>query len=162
MERTTSSPHDWKEWRRLRAWELKRQGWAQHDIAIALGASGGAVSQWMHAAAAGGRDALRHHTSPGPPAKLAPEQRRLIADCLWHGAEAYGFRGDVWTCARVAQVIDWEFGVSYHKDHVSRVLKELGWTPQIPITRAVQRDEEAIARWRTEVWPACAGGQRRS
>ncbi|MCE9561255.1 MAG: IS630 family transposase [Planctomycetes bacterium] len=153
MESRTSSPHDWKEWRRLRAWELKRHGWTQHDIAIALGASAGAVSQWMRAAATDGLDALRHHASPGHPAKLTPEQRLLIADCLWHGAEAYGFRGDVWTCARVTQVIEKEFGVSYHKDRVSRVLKELGWTPQIPIIRAIQRDEVAIANWRTEMWP---------
>jgi hypothetical protein len=41
-----------------------------------------------------------------------------------HGAEAYGFRGDVWTCPRVAQVIEWEFGIRYHRDHVSRMLKD--------------------------------------
>lgn len=153
MGNATSSPHDWKEWRRLRAWELKQQGWAQRDIATALDASPGAVSQWMRTAAAGGVAALRHHVPPGHPAKLTPEQRLLIADFLWHGPEAYGFRGDVWTCARVAQVVEWEFGVSYHKDHVSRALKELGWTPQVPIIRAIQRDEVAIANWRAEVWP---------
>jgi transposase len=153
MGTTIPSPHDWKEWRRFRAWELKLQGWVQQDIAEALDATPGAVSQWIHAAGRGGADALRRHVSPGHPAKLTPAQLRLIPDFLWHGAEAYGFRGDVWTCARLAQVIEWEFGVSYHKDHVSRLLKELGWTPQIPITRAVQRDEAAIARWRVEVWP---------
>ena len=72
---------------------------------------------------------------------------------FWHGAEAYGFRGQVWTCARVAQVIEEEFGVRYHKDHVGRLLKELHWTPQVPIQRAIQRDEQAIQRWRDEVWP---------
>jgi transposase len=153
MGTTIPSPHDWKEWRRLRAWELKQQGWIQEDIAEALDASPGAVSQWMHAAAEGGADALRRHVSPGRPAKLTPAQQRQIPDFLWHGAEAYGFRGDVWTCARLARVIEWEFGISYHKDHVSRLLKEWGWTPQIPITRAVQGDEAAIARWRVEVWP---------
>jgi hypothetical protein len=77
----------------------------------------------------------------------------MLPELLWHGAEAYGFRGDVWTCPRIAQVIRWERGVSYHKDHVSRLMKELGWTPQVPITRAIQRDETAIERWRVEVWP---------
>jgi transposase len=153
MEATTPSPHDWKEWRRMRAWELKQQGWSQHDIAVALGASKGSVSKWLHAAEEGGTEGLRSHTSPGHPTKLTASQRSQIPDFLWHGAEAYGFRGEVWTCTRVAQVIEWEFGISYHKDHVSRLLKDLGWTPQIPITRAVQRDEAAIARWRIEVWP---------
>jgi hypothetical protein len=77
----------------------------------------------------------------------------LIPEFLWHGPEAYGFRGEVWTCARVARVIEEEFGVRHHKDHVGRLLQELRWTPQVPIKRAIQRDEEAIQRWRTEVWP---------
>jgi transposase len=153
MGTATRSPDDWREWRRLRAWELKRQGWSQHDISVALGASKGAVSQWIHSAQDGGKEALRSHTSPGHPAKLTPSQKCQIPDFLWHGAEAYGFRGEVWTCTRVAQVIEWEFGIRYHKDHVSRLLKDLGWTSQIPSTRAVQRDEAAITRWRVEVWP---------
>jgi len=153
MERERSSPQDWREWRRMRAWELSRQGWAQCDIAEALGVSPPAVSRWLAAAEQGGPDALRRRLRPGPAGKLLPGQRYLIADCLWHGAEAYGFRGDVWTCARVGKVIEEEFGVHYHKGHVSRILKEIGWTPQVPITRAIQRDEEAIARWRQHDWP---------
>ena len=72
----------------------------------------------------------------------------MIPDFLAHGAEAYGFRGEVWTCARVAQVIEEEFSVSYHKSQVSRLLKKLGWTPQMPIARAIQRNEREIERWR--------------
>lgn len=147
------SPHDSREWRRLRAWELKQQGWLQCDIAEALDVSKGAVSQWIATAEVSGVEGLRSHTSPGHPAKLTASQKCQIPDFLWHGAEAYGFRGEVWTCSRVAQVIEWEFGIRYHRNHVSRLLKDLGWTPQIPITRAVQRDEAAIARWRIEVWP---------
>jgi hypothetical protein len=77
----------------------------------------------------------------------------LIPEFLWHGPEAYGFRGEVWTRARVARVIVEEFGVRYHKGHVGRLLEDLRWTPQAPITRATQRDEDAIARWRRDVWP---------
>jgi transposase len=153
MEREPSSPHDWREWRRLRAWDLTRQGWAPCDIAEALGVSRAAVSPWLATATAAGRDALRSGLRPGPAGKLLPGQRFLIADCLWHGAEAYGFRGDRWTCARVGKVIEEEFGVRYHPGHVSRLLKELGWTPQVPITRAIQRDEAAIQRWREYDWP---------
>jgi transposase len=92
-------------------------------------------------------------------------QKRLIPDFLWHGAEAYGFRGEVWTCARVAKVIQQEFGVSYHRGHVSRLLKALGWTPRTPVVRALQRDEVEIERWRVEVWPELrkrAGRERRT
>jgi len=145
--------HDWREWRRLRAWELEQQGWAPRDIAEALGVSRAAVSQWLSAAAEGGPGVLRSRLHPGPAGKLLPGQKELIADFLWHGAEAYGFRGDVWTCDRLRQVIQEEFGVTYHKHHVARILKDIGWTPQVPITRAIQRNEKEIQRWRDEVWP---------
>jgi transposase len=132
---------------------LKRQSWSRYDIAEALGVAPGTVSRWFARARDGGPEALRAHPSPGRPPKLSDAQKRLIPEFLWHGAEAYGFRGEVWTCARVARVIEEEFGVRYHKDHVSRLLKELQWTPQVPIRRAIQRDEAAIERWRAEVWP---------
>jgi transposase len=145
----------------MRALDLARQGRKRRDIAVAFDAAEGAVSRWLAAARRGGPEALRSHPGPGPSAKLTPEQFRLIPDFLWHGAEAYGFRGDVWTCERVAGVIGEEFGVSYSKSQVSRLLKRLGWTPQVPITRAIQRDEEAIGRWRVESWPALKEKARR-
>src|SRR5512143_3802734 len=145
-----SSPlHDWREWRRMRALELHQQGWSQRLIAATLGATESAVSRWLAAARLGGREALASHTDRrGVAPKLTPEQRRLIPDFLWHGAEAYGFRGDVWTCGRVAGVSREECGAACSHGQVSRRLKRLGWTPQVPITRGSQRDEEAVARWR--------------
>jgi transposase len=140
---------------------LKRQGWYQRDIAAALGASEETVSRWLARARQGGPAALRSRSRPGHPPKLTPAQLRLVPEFLWHGAEAYGFRGEVWTCARVAQVIEEEFGVRYHKDHVGRLLRELHWTPQVPIRRATQRDEGAIRRWRDEVWPGLLRRARR-
>jgi len=161
MEAWDLAPGDWREWRRFRALQLKQQGWYQRHIAAALGVSEDAVSRWLLRARDGGPDALRSRTSPGRPPKLSAAQKRLIPDFLWHGAEAYGFRGEVWTCARVAQVIEEEFGVRYHKGHVGRLLAELHWTPQVPIRRAIQRDEEAIRRWRAEVWPELRRRARR-
>ena len=131
------------------------------DIAAALDASETAVSRWLAAARRGGPETLRSHPAPGPVAKLTPEQLGLIPDFLWHGPESYGFRGDVWTCERVAGAIYQEFGVSYSKSQVSRWVKHLGWTPQVPITRAIQRDEEAIERWRVESWPVLKEKARR-
>jgi transposase len=145
-------PADWREWRRLRAWDLTLQGWRVNAIARALGASPAAVSRWLAAARRDGPQALRARPHPGAAPKLTADQKRLIADFLWHGPEAYGFRGEVWTCPRVARVLAEEFGVSYSRSQVARILKALGWTPQLPITRAVQRDEAAIERWAAEDW----------
>jgi transposase len=112
------------------------------------------MSQWLTAARLGGPKALRSRPRRGRPLKLISEQKRLIPDFLWHGPEAYGFRGKDWTCPRVAKVLQEEFRVLYSKSQVSRLLKEIGWTPQVPLTRAIQRDEEAIQRWRVERWPS--------
>jgi transposase len=153
METSGFRPNDWREWRRVRAVQLKQQGWYQRDIAEAFGVSEVSVSRWLARARDGGIAALRARPTAGHPPKLSIAQKRRIPEFLWHGPEAYGFRGRVWTCARIARVIAEEFGVAYHKDHVSRLLRELHWTPQVPITRAIQRDEGAIERWREQVWP---------
>jgi transposase len=161
MEGHDFLPADGLEWRRFRALHLKRQGWSRRDIAEALGVSPKSVGRWFARVRDEGPEGLRAHPGPGPPPKLTAAQKRLIPEFLWHGAEAYGFRGQVWTCTRITQVIEEEFGVRYHKGHVGRLLQELRWTPQVPIRRAVQRDEAAIQRWRDEVWPELRQRARR-
>ncbi len=153
MEIADSLPADALEWRRFRALHLKQQGWSRHDVAEALGVSPVSVSRWFARARDGGAERVLKAPAWAGPFELLAVESCVIPQLLWHGAEAYGFRGEVWTCARVARVIEEEFGIRYHKDHVGRLLQELRWTPQVPIRRAIQRDEEAIRRWRSEVWP---------
>lgn len=141
--------------------DLKRRGWYQRDIAEAFDVSEEAVSRWLARARDNGPEALRARPTPGRSPRLTPDQVSSIPELLWHGPEAYGFHGRVWTCARVAKVIEWEFGVRYHKDHVGRLLKRLHWTPQQPNKRAIQRDNEAIQRWRDEIWPELRRRARR-
>jgi transposase len=147
-------PTDWREGRRLRAWELYEQGWSQKQIAAALGVSKGAVSQWVARGKAGGVDALRNQPRSGATPKLTEQQRQLLPDILRRGAQTYGFVGDVWTQERIAAVIKREFGVSYHPDHVGRLLHSIGWSVQKPMERATERNDPVIERWRTEKWPA--------
>jgi transposase len=157
-----TTPQNWKEARRLQAWHLKHQGWPQRQIAEALGVSEAAVSQWMKRAREGGPYALQHRPPAGAPRRLAPKQLARLPDLLRRGPEAYGFRGQVWTRKRVAEVMRVEFGVVYHPTHVGRLLKAIRWSPQKPVRRARQRDETAIACWRTETWPAIKKGLRHS
>jgi transposase len=161
MEPPSVAAANWREWRRLRALELKREGWYQRDIAAAFGVAEETVSRWLTRARDSGAEALLARPSAGHPPRLSPAQKRWIPEFLWHGPEAYGFHGEVWTCARISRVIEEEWGVRYHKDHVGRLLKELRWTPQVPIKRAVQRDENAIERWRADTWPELQRRARR-
>jgi transposase len=149
---TTSS--DGGTWRRQRAWELHQAGWWGKDIARALGVSEAAVSQWIKRGREGGVEALQTQPRSGPIPRLSAEQRAQIPGMLARGAEAYGFRGDVWTANRIADVLWRTFGVRYHRDHVSRLLRQIGWSRQQPVERATQRNEQAIEQWYTERWPA--------
>ena len=160
MEKTLSTQaKDWREGRRFRALELKEQGWKQTHIAEALGVSEGAVSQWMKRAREKGVEGLRHKPPPGAPPRLSEEQRARVPELLAQGPEAHGFRGDVWTCERVAIVIRKEFRVSYHPAHVSRLLKALRQSLQKPQRRAEQREEEAIDTWKDKKWPSLKRGR---
>src|SRR5258708_2644758 len=105
MSKKSTPPNNWREGRRMRAWELHEQGWKQKDIAAALGVTEGAVSQWLKKAREQGMEALRHQPAPGATPKLSPEQRAQLPALLAKGAEAFGFRGQVWTTPRVSQIM---------------------------------------------------------
>jgi transposase len=151
---TTEAPKTWREGRRLRAWELFQQGWRQRQIALALGVSEGAVSQWLTRARQAGSSALYDRPHPGRPPRLSPEQQARVPALLHQGAPAFGFRGDRWTLKRVREVIRRAFGVTYHPSHISRLLRQWDWTRQKPVPRARQRDEAAINAWREHRYPA--------
>ena len=108
----------------------------------------------------GGREALNAHPPKGMTSRLTDEQKAQIPQLLVKGAQVYGFREDVWTNRRVAEVIERTFSVHYHRDHVGRLLREAGWSRKPPIERATQRDEAAIKQWHEQRWPALKKSRR--
>jgi transposase len=152
MSKGKTQTTNWKENRRFHALRLKKQKWKQSEIATALNVSESAVSRWIKQVKVEGKNSLKARPHTGRPPELTEKQKLELPDLLWHGAESYGFRGDVWTCPRIKKVIEREFGVTYHRSHVARIMKELEWTPQQPIEKAIQRNEVEIARWRTKIW----------
>lgn len=138
---------------------MHKKGWIQARIAEALGVTAGAVSQWLKAVREEGLGALLSSTGKrGPKPRLSDEELERLPEFLERGAESYGFRGDVWTRARVGKVIKQEFEVSYSDRHVGRLLRKIGWTPQKPVERADQRDEDEIADWRAKEFPELRKG----
>ena len=151
-EKKAATGRAWQEKRRERAYELAQQGWLQKDIAEAFGVSKGAVSKWLRKAREGGPEALKSQPTPGGPSKLGIEQMARLPEILARGADAYGYRGARWTRARIQQVIEEVFGVSYHVDHMSYLMSKIGWTQQKPREVASQQNPVAVEAWKTN-WP---------
>ncbi len=139
--------------RRRRALALLKTGLSLNEVGRRLRCAASSVMRWFHAWRRGGSKALRVGASPGRPPKLGAAQRCRLVKLLLKGPIAHGYRTNLWTTARIAEVIEGEFGVNYHRDHVGRLMHSLNWTHQKPETRAVERDEEAIAHWKRKEWP---------
>ena len=122
------------------------------EVARLVGASPSAVHGWKQALDQGGPAALKAKPHPGRPPGLTLEQKRELEQILRAGPLAAGFPTDLWSLARIAQVIERHFGVRYHPGHVWKILRAMNWSPQKPERRARERDEEAIRRWRKEDW----------
>ncbi|MFQ5551553.1 MAG: IS630 family transposase [Gemmatimonadales bacterium] len=139
--------------RRERALKLLDQGFAPVDVAGMLGVDRRSVRRWKAAFRKRGAKGVEAKPTPGRPPKLDSKQKARLERILLKGAQAAGFPTELWTCPRVAQVIEQRFDVHYHVDHIGRLLRSLGWSPQRPQRRAVERDEKAIQRWVKEHWP---------
>ena len=109
--------------------------------------------------AAGWPEALKAAGRAGRMPRLTEAQLGEVDRALRRGPRAHGFATDLWTLDRVATVIEAETGVRYHPGHVWKLLRDkLGWSRQRPARRAVERDDEAIARWVAEDWPRIKRG----
>jgi len=137
----------------LRAISLYQEGLQPVEIARRVRVDRRSVRRWKAAFLKSGQEAIRAKPLPGRPAKLNQAAKQVLEALLLRGARAVGYATDLWTCPRVAQVIQKTCGVRYHVDHIGRLLRSLGWTPQKPQRRAIERDEAAIQRWVKTEWP---------
>jgi transposase len=138
--------------RRRRAVEAVADGQPRKTVAEVLGVHYKTVARWVRdARTPGGVTAKpQHRTRPG----LSDADLRTLAALLAKGAKAHGWHNELWTAARVARLIDREFGLDYHPEHVRKILKRrLGWTSQKPRRKARERDDKEVARWVGDEFP---------
>jgi len=124
-----------------------------HEIARRLGCHASSVLRWRNALRSGGPEALTAKPAPGRPSRLNARQKAQLVRYLIQGAMAHGYRTDLWTTQRIANLIERRLGVIYHRNHVGKLLHQMGWSPQKPERRAIERNEAAIAEWKRSVWP---------
>jgi len=139
--------------RRRKALELLESGLSLNEVARRIGCHASSVMRWRDARQKNGKEGLQPKPVPGRPAKLSPQQKKRLATLLLQGARAHGYRTELWTTARIAELIGRRFGITYHRDHIGRLMASLGWSCQKPDRRALQRDEAAIEQWKSQEWP---------
>jgi transposase len=127
-------------------------GQPRTTVAAVLGVHRKTVARWVRAARQPG--GLEAKLAPGPTPGLTEADLRRLGTLLTKGAKAQGWHNELWTAARVARLIEREFGRRYHPEHVRKILKaRLGWTSQKPRRRARERDDKEVARWVGDEFP---------
>ena len=140
------------ELRRRKGMRMLARGLTQAEVARVCEVTRQTAMTWARMLA---EDAEAWRRKPlGRPAALGENELRRLAKRLLDGAVANGFANELWTLARVAKLIEREFGVTFSVANVWHVLRALGFSSQRPAGRAMQRDEQAIKQWRAKRWPA--------
>src|SRR3982750_2919380 len=110
--------------------------------------------------AEGGRPALASKGAGGASCRLTRAQLDELQLLLDTGPAEYGWTDQCWTLPRIAAVVRERFGVDYPLPGLDLLLHRIGWSVQVPARRAAERNEERIAAWREESWPAIKGPRR--
>lgn len=139
--------------RRERAIKLLEKGVAPVEVARQVGADRRSIRRWKAAYQRCGAQGIHAKPAAGRPSRLSEARKRRLTQWLARGAQATGFSTDLWTCPRVGALIQRRWGISYHVDHICRLLRTLGWSPQRPTRVAMERDEERIRTWIRVEWP---------
>jgi transposase len=140
--------------RRMKAIGLWERGETQAGVARRVGVVPQTVARWIGQYRREGKAGLTKAGRAGRKPMLNQENRERLHALLLKGPEQLGYETPLWTCPRVAHLIEREFGVGYHPGHVWKLLIALGWSPQRPTGRARERNEAETLRWKRKVWPA--------
>jgi transposase len=139
---------------RLAAAEWIEEGASDREVAARFRVSRMSANRWRRALAAGGRPALGSMGAGGARCKLSAAQLDELQVLLDAGPAAWGWEDQCWTLPRIAEVVRTRFDVDYTLPGLDLLLHRIGWSVQVPARRAAERDEEQIAAWREERWPA--------
>ena len=139
------------EWRRKKGMELIRSGMKQAHVARRMGVNRRTVYDWKKRI--DDNQGFRNGKKRGRNSRLTDKQKEELKRIIDGGATSYGFPTDLWTLKRIADVIEREFGVHYNTTYIWQLLRILGYSAQIPITVAIEKDNEYVKKWLSEDYP---------
>ena len=143
---------------RLRAAGMFEQDVSPVQVAHRLRVSTKSAYQWRRRWRAGGEAALVSKGPGGAVCRLDDRQVARLRAALAGGPAAWGWDQDQrWTLARVTTLIARLSHVRYTLRGTSYLLHRLGYAPQVPIHRAAERNEQAIAAWKITTWVKLRG-----
>ena len=140
--------------KRVRAGRLLLAGKGCAQVALAVGVARQTVYTWKALLDGGGIDALRAVPERGRPARLDEAQLAQLRAALLQRPTEHGFGTELWTLKRVGALIERLHGVRFGQTQVWRLLGSLGFSPQKPDKRAIERDEDAVRHWKRHTWAA--------
>jgi transposase len=149
----TPGSADELEYRRRLAVRRVADGYSTQEVADFLGVDPSTVRRWLAAFRVRGNAGLVARPVSGRPGKLTSTQEKIALRWLTESPTHHGFETELWTAARLGQLIREEFGVTLNPRYLSTWLRERGFTPQKPERVARERDPEAIAAWLESDWP---------
>ena len=140
--------------RRVRAGRMLLAGKTPAQAAHAVGVARQTAYTWKAVLEEGGIDALRAMPTRGRPSRLEDEQLQALGRALLQKPTEHGFGTELWTLKRVGVLIERMFGVKFGQTQIWRILGGLGFSPQKPDRRAIERDDDAVQTWKRKTWPA--------
>jgi transposase len=150
--RTPGSPAELEHRRRL-AVQRVLDGLAPEEVADFLGVDVSSVHRWLRSFRRQGWAGLAAETPCGRPGKLTRTQEKIVLRWLSDPATDFGFPTELWSAARIAELIRLEWGVVFNARYLPRWLKDRGYSCQKPERVPRERNEEAIAAWVAGDWP---------
>src|SRR3954465_8632278 len=127
------------------------------QVAARLRVSTKSAYQWRRRWRAGGEQGLASTGQGGACCRLSDVQLDRLRIELERGPAEHGWVDQRWSLARIATLIARLFHLRYTPRGTAYLLHRIGWSPQVPRHRAAERNEDAIAQWRTLTWAKVRG-----
>ena len=149
--RNTGSPAELEHRRRL-AVQRVLDGITTEEVAEFLSVDVSSVRRWVRTFRRRGWTGLAAEPPSGRPGKLTRTQEKIVLRWLADSPTEFGFATELWSAARVAELIREEWGVHFNTRYLPRWLKLRGFSCQKPQRVPRERDDDVIAAWVQTDW----------